>query len=160
MTDDEYLWQPAPGCWSVHLAASGKWEAEVADPAPEPPPVTTIAWRSWHIGSQCLGGFAELLFDTHPLALERLEWYPTASAACEALDQAWSGFLSGCRELDDDTMAIKLGPSWGPYAERNRADALLHVADEIIHHGAEVALLRDLYAATEGRLLAELDRAD
>jgi hypothetical protein len=33
-------------------------------------------------------------------------------------------------------------------------DLLLHVADEIIHHGAEVALLRDLYAAGGGGRLA------
>lgn len=146
MTDEEYLWQPAPGCWSVRLAGSGKWEAEVADPAPVPAPVTTIAWRTWHIGTQCLGGFALRLFGT-PLALEPTEWFPTAGAALDALDQAWSGFSSGCHALDDDAMSGELGPDWGRWAEASRADALLHVADEIIHHGAEVALLRDLHAA-------------
>ncbi len=45
-------------------------------------------------------------------------------------------------------MAAELGPAFGPWAESNKADSLLHVVDELIHHGAEVALLRDLYAAT------------
>jgi hypothetical protein len=145
MTEDEYLWEPAPGCWSVRSTGSGKWQAERGDPPPHPPPVTTIAWRTWHIGSECLGSFAQLLFGKHPLRLDTQEWYPTAGAALEAMDQAWSEFAHGCHKLDDETMGRELGPDWGPYAENNRADALLHVADEIIHHGAEVALLRDLY---------------
>jgi hypothetical protein len=159
IADEEYLWEPAPTCWSVRRAEGGTWEADFADAAPEPPPVTTIAWRTWHIGSECLGGFAQLLFGEHPLSLGSHEWYPTASSALEALDRAWSGFAAGCHQLDDEQMAVKLGPDWGQWAESNKADALLHVADEVIHHGAEVALLRDLYAAIADRSLSELPPA-
>jgi hypothetical protein len=35
----------------------------------------------------------------------------------------------------------------GPYAESNTVDLALHVLDEVVHHGAEIGLLRDLYAA-------------
>ena len=42
--------------------------------------------------------------------------------------------------------AAPLGPAWGPYAQDNTVDLALHVLDEVIHHGAEVGLLRDLYA--------------
>jgi hypothetical protein len=35
----------------------------------------------------------------------------------------------------------------------SRADLVLHVADQVIHHGAEIALLRDLFAATHGGAL-------
>ncbi len=34
----------------------------------------------------------------------------------------------------------------GPYAQANTVDLALHVLDEVIHHGAEIALLRDLYS--------------
>ena len=34
----------------------------------------------------------------------------------------------------------------GPYAESSTVDLALHVLDEVVHHGAEVGLLRDLYA--------------
>lgn len=148
LADDEYMWEPAPGCWSVRLTGAGMWEAERTDPQPHPPPLTTIAWRTWHIGSECLSGFAQLLFGEPSLRLDPQEWYPTAAAAVQAMDQAWSGFADGCHKLNDEAMAMVLGPDWGPYADNNRADALLHVADEIIHHGAEVALLRDLYGVT------------
>lgn len=153
MTDDEYLWEPARGCWTVRPAPSGKWEIDRVVPAPEPARVTTIAWRTWHVGSECLSGFAQLLFGDDPLLDDSDEWYGTADGALDALDRAWSGFSAGCHKLDEGAMSEKLGPAWGPWAESNRADALLHVADEIIHHGAEVALLRDLYGA-EGSPLA------
>jgi hypothetical protein len=52
VSDDEYLWEPVPRCWSVRLQGD-VWEVERNIPPPEPPPVTTFAWRTWHIGSEC-----------------------------------------------------------------------------------------------------------
>ena len=48
--------------------------------------------------------------------------------------------------LSPDGWAAPLGPSWGPYAESSTVDLALHVLDEVVHHGAEVGLLRDLYS--------------
>src|SRR5437870_276500 len=58
MTDDEYLWEPVPNCWSIRpraagpglgaivLVGAGKWGRDSARPShPSPPPFTTIAWR-------------------------------------------------------------------------------------------------------------------
>jgi hypothetical protein len=38
-----------------------------------------------------------------------------------------------------------LGPSWGPCRDDSTVDLALHMLDEMVHHGAEVGLLRDLY---------------
>jgi len=39
-----------------------------------------------------------------------------------------------------------IGSVWGPeYGERTRTAYVLHMLDEFVHHGAEVALLRDLW---------------
>ena len=42
-------------------------------------------------------------------------------------------------------MQEKLGPVAGQYADQTRAAYVLHMLDEFIHHGAEVALLRDMW---------------
>ena len=67
LSDDEYLWEPVPGCWSVRPGPEGRLMMDpVSSPAvdgvnvtdsprPEPSPITTIAWRMLHIG---IGGFA------------------------------------------------------------------------------------------------------
>jgi len=39
------------------------------------------------------------------------------------------------------------GPSEGPHSGHLIAQLVLHVNGEAIHHGAELALLRDLYRA-------------
>src|SRR5215470_1277032 len=54
LTDDEYLWEPAPGCWSVRPGPDGRPAMDWARPEPQPPPFTTIAWRLCHIGSVLL----------------------------------------------------------------------------------------------------------
>jgi hypothetical protein len=149
LSDHEYLWEPVPGCWSVRRQGD-VWEVELEIPAPDPAPVTTIAWRTWHIGSDCVSGFTQLAFQTPALDLTKREWFPSATAALTAMDKAWGEFSSRFHELDDQAMSRELGPAFGPYATSNRADLLLHVADEVIHHGAEVALLRDLFAVQGG----------
>ena len=35
---------------------------------------------------------------------------------------------------------------WGPFADHTNLALAIHAEREVIHHGAEIALLRDLYA--------------
>jgi DinB superfamily len=58
---------------------------------------------------------------------------------------AWRGVLAG---MSDDDLATPIGPEAGPYGEATRRSFVLHIADELVHHSAEAALLRDLYAAS------------
>jgi hypothetical protein len=101
--------------------------------------------RVRHI-SECLSGINERLFNARPHDLGEREWFGTAAIALDALDVVWTVFSVCARELDDEAVSRELGDAWGPFASSNRADLLLHAADELIHHGAEIALLRDLYA--------------
>lgn len=57
--------------------------------------------------------------------------------------------------VPEEEMGDRLGPVVGPYAESTEAGFVLHQLDEMIHHGAEIGLLRDLYAA--GRSLPATD---
>jgi hypothetical protein len=119
---------------------------EFAHPAPAPPPVTTIAWRLAHL----VGVFAERTanhFGGAPFSYETFEWSGTAEGALAALDAAYSGWVTGVRELGPQELLSPVGPSEGPYAEAPYADLVLHISREAIHHGAEVLVLRDLYRA-------------
>jgi hypothetical protein len=49
--------------------------------------------------------------------------------------------------MGEDGIRTTLGPAWGPFAESTHADLVVHAHDELAHHGAEIALLRDLYRA-------------
>ncbi|MDN5726399.1 MAG: DinB family protein [Propionibacteriales bacterium] len=70
----------------------------------------------------------------------------TADEALAQLDTAYERWITGVRGLDAETLAQPCGPDEGPYADLPMATLVLHIHREVIHHGAEIALLRDLYA--------------
>lgn len=141
----EYLWEPVPKCWTVKIGADGKARAEFMSPPPEPPPVTTIAWRMWHIAVSCLESYSHRAFGRRGTDLEPDQWFLDADHALTASDKAWEAFRAGIHELGEEGMWRTLGPEFGPYADDTHFALLLHAQDELSHHGAEISLLRDLY---------------
>jgi hypothetical protein len=72
--------------------------------------------------------------------------YPgDAATALAQLDAAYAGWIGGVRGLGPGEMARAIGPAEGPWADRPMAELVLHINREMLHHGAENALLRDLY---------------
>ncbi len=52
LTDDAYLGEPVPGCWTVRADDDGRWVTDDAIPDPDPAPLTTIAWRLVHVAGR------------------------------------------------------------------------------------------------------------
>ena len=144
VTRDEYLWEPVEGCWTVR-EDGGRWVADWADPDPEPAPVTTIAWRTWHVGLQCLTSYVSPALGEWPLPVDGRRWFGEPAPALEALQTSYEVFRSRIDALGEDGVWGKLGPAWGSYADSTWVDLVVHALDELAHHGAEIALMRDLY---------------
>src|SRR5438270_4713731 len=49
LTDEELLWEPYPGCWTIRQLRDGTWLSDWQPMTPTPPPLTTIAWRMAHL---------------------------------------------------------------------------------------------------------------
>jgi hypothetical protein len=148
LTDDEYFWEPVAGCWSLRRGDDGRWEldgGQFGHPPPDPAPVTTIAWRIGHFGGMAVGGFTNRLFGTGEMTVAGPGYPPHAAGVPAFLDAHYQRWRAGMAGLDAQGWMTPLGPSWGPYAEDKKVDLALHVLDEVVHHGAEVGLLRDLY---------------
>jgi hypothetical protein len=146
LADDEYLWEPVPGAWTVRHSDGG-WTADWADPDPDPAPVTTIAWRIWHIASDCLASYLSRSPAGRPLEVTGTQWHGHTATALRDLRVAAAAFRDTTERGGEDGLWQPLGPAWGPYAEDTWADLVVHAFDELAHHGAEIALLRDLYRA-------------
>jgi hypothetical protein len=144
LTDDEYLWQPVPDCWTVHPDGA----VDFAYPPPQPEPVTTIAWRLAHVIVGVLAVRAHSHFDGPPASYETWHYATDATTALGQLDDAYARWMTGVRTLTDDALGRPVGPAEGPWADRPTLDLILHINRELIHHGAEIALLRDLYVHT------------
>jgi hypothetical protein len=149
LTDDEYLWEPVPGCWTIRATPSGGDRAMIdwQWPAPEPPPVTTIAWRLAHIAIPVFGIRASAHFGDGSLTIATANWPATAEEGLSALREHYLAWRGGVRSLDDAALRNPIGAAEGPWADRSMATLVLHLNREVMHHGAEIALLRDLYRA-------------
>ena len=153
--DEEYLWEPVPDAWSVRRNDAGNWTMDRGSPQPTPNPVTTIAWRMMHIAATGLANRANAFFGDDPtpdLDMNDPKRSPasmpsTAADAVAYLEQAYGAWLSGISSLDEDGMRRPLGPKGGMYAQDTMADLIVHINREVMHHGGEIGVLRDLYRA-------------
>ena len=117
-----------------------------AYPEPDPAPVTTISWRLGHVIVGVLGMRLAGHFGGPPVDYTSFAYAPTADAALGQLDDAYAAWLSGVRSWGDEGLLEPCGPAEGEWADAPRSTLVLHINREVIHHGAEIALLRDLYA--------------
>ncbi|HVX46177.1 MAG TPA: DinB family protein [Mycobacteriales bacterium] len=155
LTDDEYFWEPVPDCWNVRrrgestapiAAGSGDFTVDFAFPEPDPAPVTTISWRLTHIIVGVLGMRIAGHFDGPPIDYPTYDYPGTAAAALKTLDEFYATWIGHVRALTPEELAAPVGPTEGPFAEHPMIELVLHINREMIHHLAEIALLRDLYA--------------
>ena len=154
LTDDEYRWEPVAGCWNVRprgtstapmAVGGGDFTIDFALPEPDPPPVTTIAWRIGHLVVGVLGARAASHFGGPPLDYSTHHHPGDAATALAQLDATYAGWTAEIHRLSPDDLRRTIGPAEGPWAEHPMAALVLHVNREVLHHGAEIALLRDLY---------------
>jgi DinB superfamily len=154
LTDDEYFREPVPGCWSIRPRAQattslamgpGDLVLDYAAPARDAEPVTTIAWRLAHIIVGIFNARIASHFGGPAVDWATWEYAGTGAEALRQLDAGYAAWVQGVRGLGADGLARPCGPAEGSYAESSMATLVLHIHREVIHHGAEIALLRDLY---------------
>ena len=161
LTSDEYLWEPVPDSWSVRrhadgpgpgatwLVGAGEWGRDgYRDKEPYPPPFTTIAWRTSHL-TEMLALRADHTAGSRSLTRDSYVVQGDADGAIAALAAAvesWRGTLLTADDAALDTVGHSTYP-YGSDAEEAFIDIVWWVNQEVLHHGAEIALLRDLYHA-------------
>jgi hypothetical protein len=154
LTDEEYLWEPAPGAWSIRPRGTatspapvgrGDWVRDDAPDDPDPAPVTTIAWRIAHITVEVLAMRSASHLGGPAASYDDWTYAATADEALARLDEEHARWRDGIAALGEEGLLRPCGPAEGPFAERPLAELVLHIHREVIHHGAEVCLLRDLW---------------
>ncbi|HEX3786315.1 MAG TPA: DinB family protein [Pseudonocardiaceae bacterium] len=144
LTDEEYRWEPVPGCRTVRPFEGG-FRSDGPSPDGAPPEFTTLAWRLCHIADFLTEDRNGPWLGQPTTPMSSTGDPGTAADALAALDAAygvWQGFLAASTE---DSLAEPIGRVAGPYGSATRRSFVLHMLDELIHHGAEAALLRALW---------------
>jgi hypothetical protein len=200
--DEEYLWEPVPGCWSLRRredagtprafgpgewvldlgapdipaseyaevarqAADGMsvekiaedWSVSVArvqevlahtgEPEPDVTPVTTIAWRLGHLHHQFAGSWEWTFGARRQDPRLMVDFSPSAAVTLErfwpVIDR-WRDSVAGVTEEELDTVGFSQYP-YGSDPDDPYVSVLCGANLELIHHMAEIALLRDLWRA-------------
>jgi len=99
LTDQEYLWEPVPGCWNIRARGahdspaaigSGPFTFDLLRPPPSPAPVTTIAWRMAHLIVSVLGTRVAAQFGGPTVSNENFHYAGTAAEALAQLDGVYA----------------------------------------------------------------------
>ncbi len=203
--DEEYLWEPAPGSWSIRRreeaatpraygpgawvvdkgapeipsneyaevarqAADGMSVAKIAEdwsvsverveevlaftgePEPDVVPITTIAWRLGHLHSDFEGRWEWTFGERRQDPRLLVDFTPSASLALERFWATLDRHRASIGALTDeqlDTVGLSQYP-YGSDPDDAYIGTLANGNLELIHHMAEIALLRDLWRARGG----------
>jgi len=164
LTDDEYFWEPVDGAWSVRPDAHGVLAVDGSSQQPDPPPVTTIAWRIVHIAVGVFHTRASTFFGDGSVPADATMFDPrhepaelpgSAADALALLERSYRWWHDGILSLDEEALAKPLGPRGAFFADSPMAGLILHLNRETMHHGGEIGVLRDLYRATGAKSRAD-----
>lgn len=141
LTKEEFNWQPAKDSW--HLKRVGeRWTLDYADPAPDPPPVATIAWRMGHIAT-CKVMYVEYAFGARKLTWDDLDLPSTVTGMLEYLRESHAPLRAALEGLTDEDLQEMRYTNWGELWPTDKIFWTMIYHD--LHHGAQIATLRELY---------------
>ncbi len=144
LTDEEYRWEPVPGCWNVRPSTGSPsgWTVDYPDVHPDPPPFTTIAWRMLHI-SDGNSVYWEHSFGPGVRNFWDLAPHGDAAGAIEYLVESQKPVTATLATMSGDDLDAMRPTHFG--VEWPARTVLVTLIDEQTHHGAEIGVLRDLY---------------
>jgi len=153
LTDEEFLWQPAPGSWTVRPDPEGGRalvDTEVWPPTGAAAPPRTIAWSMGHLGSG-VALRADWLVGAHRAERTDFDWPLTAEAGIRFMLDGlalWRDGLATMSDEDLDTVGRSAFPD-GLDPQLPLMEIVWWVGKELVWHSAEIWLLRDLFAARQ-----------
>ena len=153
LTDEEYLWEPAPRVWTVReVGGRAVPDAEVwAATGEAGTPPRPLAWSIGHLGN---GSFtrADYLVGSHSLKDSDLAWPMRADEGVAFMRDglaAWRKGLDQMTDADLDTVGRSAYPG-GLDPTLPLIEIVWWVNKELVFHSGEIWFVRDLYAARNG----------
>jgi hypothetical protein len=151
LTDEEYLWEPAPGAWTIRPnpdAGPTLSDVEVWAASGDAAPPRTIAWSVRHLGTG-VPIRADWLVGEHRLSEADFDWPLSADEGVRQMFDglaAWRNGIATMTDDDLDTVGRSAYPG-GLDPTLPLIEIVWWVSKELLWHSAEIWFVRDLYAA-------------
>jgi hypothetical protein len=157
LTDDEFFWKPVPDAHCLQRRDGQLFcDWPPGSQGEAIPPVTTIAWRMAHIAQGCFESRWHTYFGDGPLAdWQELPFVDNAADALAYLEDWKAKWCAALVAAGEDGLWREIGPNEYNTEIMQLGDhdpfigVVMHLNREVMHHGAEICLLRDLYRATQ-----------
>ncbi|AKG43733.1 DinB family protein [Streptomyces xiamenensis] len=146
---DDFLWEPAgpAHCWTVRPDAEGRWLPDWADVEPDPVPVPTIGWVSWHIDWWWSVTLDHARGRT-PRDRTEVHWAGDGPAAIARLRELRTGWLALLDDLSDTDLDATAPFPWQDDPAHTVGHMLSWANAELMKNVAEIGQLRMLRAAS------------
>jgi hypothetical protein len=150
MTDAECEWHPDASAVAVTVTADGK--RRVTRPTEDVPRTRTIGLLIGHLGEMAVLR-SDYANGTHAMSPDDIELPVTAADGLTFVQQAWSQWRDTLASLADHELDIvgRCDFPWGRDPDVTALDVTRWMNRELIHHTAEIAFVRDLYANRHAR---------
>ena len=148
LVPEDFRWEPASPSWTMRPAADGTWTADFAESEPDPVPVPTIAWLSWHIG-WWWGVTTDHLRGRTPRERTEIAWPGEGKAAVEWLRGLRDEWLTALEELTDADLESPAPFPWQDDPAYTVAHTIAWVNAELMKNAAEIGQLRLIRATSE-----------
>lgn len=145
---EDFLWEPTIRCATMRPGVDG-WVPDWPSSEPEPAPMPTIGWVSWHIG-----WWWTVTLDhaqgRAPRDRGEIEWPGGGRATIEWLRGLRRDWLAVLDRLTDADLDVTAPFPWQDNPERTVAHMVAWVNSELMKNAAEIGQLRLLRAASAG----------
>ncbi|MEV6910066.1 DinB family protein [Amycolatopsis sp. NPDC051071] len=136
----DFLWEPSDLCWTVR-EDGGVWSADWAGTEPDPVPVPTIAWLTWHIGWWWSVTLDHANQRT-PREREDVTWPGDGESAVEWLRGLREEWLAVLDRLTDAELDTDSAYPWAKEAGLTFAHTIAWVNSELMKNASEIGQLR------------------
>ncbi|MET8373661.1 DinB family protein [Micromonospora profundi] len=137
----DVLWEPAAHCWTVRPDADGGWAPDWADVEPDPIPVPTIGWLTWHIGWWWTVAIDHAQGRT-PRERTAIGWPGDGDRAVAWLRDLRTEWLAVLNRLDDADLDGVAPFPWQGDPAHTVAHMIAWVNGELMKNAAEIGQLR------------------
>lgn len=138
---DDFLWEPTPHCWTVRRSPEGAWVPDWAETEPDPVPVPTIAWVTWHIG-WWWSVTTDHARGRLPRARTDVVWPGEGPATVDWLRSLRDEWLTVLDGLTDAELSTPAPFPWPDDPARTKAHMVAWVNAELMKNVAEIGQLR------------------
>lgn len=146
LEEADFLWRPAENCWTVYPDDDGIWHADFAEVEPDPIPVPTIAWLTWHVNFWWSAAIDDMT-GVPVRASSDVAWAGDGAGAVTRLRTLAAQWRTLLDDVTDEDLRADASFPWGGDAGRTVADTVLWVTVELTKNAAEIGTLRLLRRA-------------